>query len=278
MPRNIGMGLSRGEYLMFVDSDDAITKTALEELYTLAKKFDADVVACDNYYFVDENFKTNSVANIKPVSHVNDKKIRTTQTFLVEDLESRLMYFGEVRIMWNAWNKLIRRDLLMEYEITMLDVVAEDVMFTCCLLCVAKKYLCVPNTVYFYRELPQSIVHKPMTMAANLQRWIRSSAEGINFIDKFMENLHLDIKLKYIAFEAMLREFMRTVLPSYNLLPPPVFDEFVRAELEKIDNPRVFTAFLFSRMNVFNLRILRQQQQIQQLQSELRKLKLDTGA
>ena len=49
MPRNKGLSMSRGEYIFFMDADDVITKTALEELYTLAKKFDADVVYCEKY-------------------------------------------------------------------------------------------------------------------------------------------------------------------------------------------------------------------------------------
>ena len=32
-----------------MDNDDAITKTALEELYTIAKKFQADVVHCEKF-------------------------------------------------------------------------------------------------------------------------------------------------------------------------------------------------------------------------------------
>lgn len=48
MPRNVGIRFSRGEYILFVDSDDAITPTALEELYPIAKKFDADVFIVKN--------------------------------------------------------------------------------------------------------------------------------------------------------------------------------------------------------------------------------------
>ena len=44
-PRNLGLTLSRGEYVYFMDNDDAVTPTALDELYALAKKFDADALA-----------------------------------------------------------------------------------------------------------------------------------------------------------------------------------------------------------------------------------------
>ena len=49
-PRNIGIGLSVGEYIFLMDSDDAIIPTAFAELYPIAKKFDADVVHCEKYF------------------------------------------------------------------------------------------------------------------------------------------------------------------------------------------------------------------------------------
>ena len=59
MPRNKGMELSHGEYVFFMDDDDLLTKTALEEMYTLAKDFDADVVYTEKHYS-----KTNSSLEI----------------------------------------------------------------------------------------------------------------------------------------------------------------------------------------------------------------------
>lgn len=55
-PGNLGVDLSRGEYLSLLDNDDAITPTAFEKLYFVAKNFDADVVACEKYFPVPEKF------------------------------------------------------------------------------------------------------------------------------------------------------------------------------------------------------------------------------
>jgi poly(ribitol-phosphate) beta-N-acetylglucosaminyltransferase len=43
-PRNIGIDTARGEYVQFVDQDDTLTPEALERLYDLGRRSDADIV------------------------------------------------------------------------------------------------------------------------------------------------------------------------------------------------------------------------------------------
>ena len=55
LPRNKGLTLAGGEYVQFLDADDMLQKTALDEMYTLAKEYDADVVDCAKHYTVNED-------------------------------------------------------------------------------------------------------------------------------------------------------------------------------------------------------------------------------
>ena len=92
MPRNKTLGLSRGEYISFLDADDAITKTALEELYTVAKKFDADVVACEKFYQIpDELWHDNEFKrNLSPLS-LKKSNFVTETTLLTNNLFERIV-------------------------------------------------------------------------------------------------------------------------------------------------------------------------------------------
>ena len=63
-PRNVGIKTARGKYVTFLDDDDFFTPTALEELSTLAEKFQADVVHTDEFYAFDatgKNFSRRSL-------------------------------------------------------------------------------------------------------------------------------------------------------------------------------------------------------------------------
>ncbi|MFN8362309.1 MAG: glycosyltransferase family 2 protein [Cloacibacterium normanense] len=87
---------SNGEFLAFVDSDDYVSATMMEEMYGLAKKHEAEIVIC-NLQKVDENgIVTQKLTQIPNLP----EKI---------DLEKHFSVFSDVS--YFACNKIFKREL-----------------------------------------------------------------------------------------------------------------------------------------------------------------------
>ena len=52
--RNAGLEMATGEYVLFVDHDDLLSETHIEELYKLLKKNDADIAVGNFNHFIEE--------------------------------------------------------------------------------------------------------------------------------------------------------------------------------------------------------------------------------
>lgn len=76
--RNKAILHSKGDYLSFVDSDDTISETMIEEMIELAHKKSLDIVWCDMKWIYGNQSKIETVL-ISKDNHINIKKILTTE-------------------------------------------------------------------------------------------------------------------------------------------------------------------------------------------------------
>ena len=265
IPTNVGFTMSRGEYIFFLDSDDLITKTALEELHPIAKKFDADVVHCERYFQFKDGEKNFTLEGYQTGELIKEP------TLITENLVERAKDLYNKRFLLNLWTKLIRRDFIVENNLLMISGMAQDALFTYCMVLTSKNYLRVPNIVNFYRVIENSHSHLKNDVSGKLQKWIDTLIKGFRYLDNFLSEREFFQKrpdVKQLALEVWVRECCGYLQEIYAQIPAFQFDELLRKEFEG----NVLMAFLFSRMNIFNVQLNHQGAIIQQQQAKINEL------
>ena len=130
--RNVGMKKSKGEYLMFLDSDDIFKKTMLEELYIKIKENDSDVVICNSQNFEKKKWwKKFYEKNYL----INDNIIKQ-KTFSSLDIEKDFFNL----FIWWPWDKLFKRKYIENLGIEYQNLKSsEDLFFVAASVIAAKK-------------------------------------------------------------------------------------------------------------------------------------------
>ena len=141
--RNYGTEHSSGEYILYLDSDDYISKDCVEKLVHSAKCYDSDIVVCNNSDVTEEGAVIESYHNkySSICTNVHDEP---------EILFNRL----------SAWGKLIRRSLLDGFEFVSRKWY-EDMRLIPKLYMKADKISFVDDILFFYVQRKGSIMNNP---------------------------------------------------------------------------------------------------------------------
>ena len=148
--RNKGLDYATGEYIAFVDSDDYVEPTFLEELYNAAIEDNLDIVM-GGY----KKFQNNCYEEIKRNSNLYDK-VMTGIDFLKSELKH-----SDYRM--EVWDDLYKAEFLRKNNLKFKNgVLHEDELFTPLALIKANRVKLTSSIKYNYRQRENSIMsNKP---------------------------------------------------------------------------------------------------------------------
>ena len=250
-PRNNGFLAARGEYAFFMDSDDTFTPTALEEMYTLAKNYNADVVYCEKYYMStgvgDEYVKNIRLADEK----MQQPPFVDKPTFISDNLADRLDDLFKERFWVTPWQRLVSRRLLVENEITFPEIIGSDDAVWCFLvLCCAKKFLRVPNACYVRRMYNESFTQSSKKSPnKHIRQWMDITIRGLKFVNNFMDKFkffreNLNYRYKVLSMFATTPSFNMVAPISSKLKSEEVYNIFMTEFTKDTGENNVLVAFL----------------------------------
>ncbi|MCM1372454.1 MAG: glycosyltransferase [Bacteroides sp.] len=163
--RNTGLIHAKGKYIYHCDSDDWLELDALEKLLNMAESKQADMVWCDWYL----SFKHNERYMKQPDCHSSEEALQKI-------LRGKMKY--------NVWNKLTRRSLYKDNQITFptRHGMGEDMTMIRLLAC-ASVVAYVPSALYHYVKTNGEAFTNSFS-EKNLCDIIYNTNETIRFLSK----------------------------------------------------------------------------------------------
>lgn len=142
--RNAGLNLAKGEYVMFVDSDDALTPGALT---AMTDGLDGQDLVLGGFVEFFDNIPHRNVAPDEAVSY--------SEATMAEFYEANIRHNCEM--LDAPWAKLFRRKAIGKLRFNESLSYAEDKLFVFGFLSECKSIYTCPHTVYHYYLRPGSL-------------------------------------------------------------------------------------------------------------------------
>ena len=152
--RNVGLDIAKGDYVVFIDSDDYIELDLLEQVVFVLKKHPKALV-CYGIVFENECGEIRSSYLGKTPKYVELRLKKDRARFICNELT-------DYRLPWNSQMKVFRRDIIDKYNIRFVDnkqIFAEDYCFSLFYFAFVDEIYNIQNKpMYHYMQRTSSIM------------------------------------------------------------------------------------------------------------------------
>ena len=172
-PRNKGIEMSTGKYLMFSDPDDFFTLDAFEKMYNEIEEKKADFII-GNWSYANED----GTPWEKPVFDTERfKKFKLS----IKDYKDSFYVMNS-----SMCNKIFNRDFILKNDIKCLEgIPGEDTYFSMCAFLNSKKVYYLPVVMYYYRQRNKECVSVSWNCSASFFDGMNKAYKAL--YEKFVE-------------------------------------------------------------------------------------------
>lgn len=176
--RNLAINYASGDFISFVDSDDAIDKHFLKDLYEIAIEHKVDIAAADIYAF-----RTNDSIRIKSLTRLT----RHDKTIKVGFSAKEKYQLAQMPKHNYVWNKLYRRDKLVKSGVLFEEGrLYEDIDWSHKVVYYLNGLAITDSTHYLYRQNDDSIVSNKS------EKWLKDRSIAHRKTIDFLQSLPHD--------------------------------------------------------------------------------------